>query len=60
MIKLWERCEVAKIALKRDAHNTDSELITEEVKVGAKPFSRCSVSQNTFFVCPCNVLVKEA
>ncbi|AQK44121.1 CRM-domain containing factor CFM2 chloroplastic [Zea mays] len=32
MIKLWERCEVAKIALKRDAHNTDSELITEEVK----------------------------
>ncbi|KXG26492.1 CRM-domain containing factor CFM2, chloroplastic isoform X2 [Sorghum bicolor] len=32
MIKLWERCEVAKIALKRDAHNTDSELITEEIK----------------------------
>jgi len=34
MIKLWERCEVAKIAVKRDAHNTDSELITEELKVG--------------------------
>ncbi|CAD6263445.1 unnamed protein product [Miscanthus lutarioriparius] len=32
MIKLWERCEVAKIAVKRDAHNTDSELITEELK----------------------------
>nr|CAB3484779.1 unnamed protein product [Digitaria exilis] len=32
MIKLWERCEVAKIAIKRDAHNTDSELITEELK----------------------------
>nr|CAB3487308.1 unnamed protein product [Digitaria exilis] len=35
MIKLWERCEVAKIAIKRDAHNTDSELITEELKVDA-------------------------
>jgi hypothetical protein len=34
MIKLWERCEVAKIAIKRDANNTDSELITEELKVG--------------------------
>ncbi|CAN6235278.1 unnamed protein product [Urochloa humidicola] len=32
MIKLWERCEVAKIAMKRDAHNIDSELITEELK----------------------------
>ncbi|KAK8448961.1 hypothetical protein SEVIR_7G136000v4 [Setaria viridis] len=32
MIKLWERCEVAKIAIKRDAHNTDSELVTEELK----------------------------
>ncbi|RLM64568.1 chloroplastic group IIA intron splicing facilitator CRS1, chloroplastic [Panicum miliaceum] len=32
MIKLWERCEVAKIAIKRDANNTDSELITEELK----------------------------
>jgi hypothetical protein len=34
MIKLWGRSEVAKIALKRDAHTTDSELITEELKVG--------------------------
>ncbi|CAN6239755.1 unnamed protein product [Urochloa humidicola] len=32
MIKLWERCEVAKIAIKRDAHNIDSEIITEELK----------------------------
>ncbi|CAL5027018.1 unnamed protein product [Urochloa decumbens] len=32
MIKLWERCEVAKIAIKRDAHNIDSELVTEELK----------------------------
>ncbi|KAL6652599.1 hypothetical protein ACP70R_011524 [Stipagrostis hirtigluma subsp. patula] len=32
MIKLWERCEVAKIAIKRDAHNIDSVLISEELK----------------------------
>ncbi|KAG2566742.1 hypothetical protein PVAP13_7NG246600 [Panicum virgatum] len=32
MIKLWERCEVAKIAIKRDANKTDSELVTEELK----------------------------
>ncbi|WVZ85995.1 hypothetical protein U9M48_032846 [Paspalum notatum var. saurae] len=32
MIKLWERCEVAKIAIKRDAQNADTELITEELK----------------------------
>ncbi|TVT98342.1 hypothetical protein EJB05_56346, partial [Eragrostis curvula] len=32
MIKLWERCEVAKIAIKRDAHNIDGVLISEELK----------------------------
>ncbi|KAF0890447.1 hypothetical protein E2562_002820 [Oryza meyeriana var. granulata] len=32
MIKLWERCEVTKIAIKRGAHNIDSDLISEELK----------------------------
>ncbi|XP_062184158.1 CRM-domain containing factor CFM2, chloroplastic [Phragmites australis] len=32
MIKLWERCEVAKVAIKRDAQNIDSILISEELK----------------------------
>ncbi|KAL6845849.1 hypothetical protein ACP4OV_024424 [Aristida adscensionis] len=32
MIKLWERCEVAKIAIKRDAHSIDSVLVSEELK----------------------------
>jgi hypothetical protein len=33
MLKLWEICEVAKIAIKRDAHNIDGMLISEELKV---------------------------
>lgn len=33
MIKLWERCEVAKIAMKRGSHCIDSELVSEELKV---------------------------
>lgn len=32
MIKLWERCEVAKIAIKRGAYCIDSELVSEELK----------------------------
>ncbi|GJN27346.1 hypothetical protein PR202_gb15363 [Eleusine coracana subsp. coracana] len=32
MLKLWERCEVAKIAIKRDARNIDVALISEELK----------------------------
>ncbi|XP_015691488.2 CRM-domain containing factor CFM2, chloroplastic [Oryza brachyantha] len=32
MIKLWERCEVAKVAIKRGAHNIDSDIISEELK----------------------------
>ncbi|XP_047062936.1 CRM-domain containing factor CFM2, chloroplastic [Lolium rigidum] len=32
MIKLWERCEVAKIAMKRGSHCIDSELVSEELK----------------------------
>ncbi|CAM0904296.1 unnamed protein product [Alopecurus aequalis] len=32
MIKLWERCEVAKIAMKRGSHCIDSDLVSEELK----------------------------
>ncbi|XP_008793802.1 CRM-domain containing factor CFM2, chloroplastic isoform X1 [Phoenix dactylifera] len=32
MIKLWEKCEVAKIAIKRGVQNTNSELMAEELK----------------------------
>uniref|UniRef100_A0A453C5P7 CRM-domain containing factor CFM3, chloroplastic/mitochondrial n=1 Tax=Aegilops tauschii subsp. strangulata TaxID=200361 RepID=A0A453C5P7_AEGTS len=32
MIKLWERCEVAKIAMKRGPYCIDSELVSEELK----------------------------
>lgn len=33
MIKLWEKCEIAKIAAKRGVQNTDTEIIAEELKV---------------------------
>ncbi|XP_020110638.1 CRM-domain containing factor CFM2, chloroplastic isoform X1 [Ananas comosus] len=32
MIKLWEKCEIAKIAIKRGVQNTNSELMVEELK----------------------------
>ncbi|KAK6928239.1 RNA-binding, CRM domain, partial [Dillenia turbinata] len=32
MIKLWEKCEIAKIAVKRGVQNTNSEIIAEELK----------------------------
>ncbi|KAM6549914.1 hypothetical protein CsatB_021590 [Cannabis sativa] len=32
IIKLWEKCEVAKIAVKRGVQNTNSELMAEELK----------------------------
>ncbi|CAL0317240.1 unnamed protein product [Lupinus luteus] len=32
IIKLWERCEIAKIAIKRGVQNTNSELMAEELK----------------------------
>lgn len=35
IIKLWERCEIAKIAVKRGVQNTNSELMSEELKVSA-------------------------
>lgn len=33
IIKLWEKCEIAKIAIKRGVQNTSSELMAEELKV---------------------------
>lgn len=33
IIKLWERCEIVKIAVKRGVQNTDSETMAEEIKV---------------------------
>ncbi|CAA7409740.1 unnamed protein product [Spirodela intermedia] len=32
MLKLWEKCEIVKIAVKRDARNTNTELMVEELK----------------------------
>ncbi|XP_010255197.1 PREDICTED: CRM-domain containing factor CFM2, chloroplastic [Nelumbo nucifera] len=32
MVKLWEKCEIAKIAVKRGVQNTNSELMAEELK----------------------------
>ncbi|XP_056841945.1 CRM-domain containing factor CFM2, chloroplastic-like [Raphanus sativus] len=32
IVKLWEKCEVAKIAVKRGVQNTNSELMAEELK----------------------------
>ncbi|KAF8092333.1 hypothetical protein N665_0417s0030 [Sinapis alba] len=32
VVKLWEKCEVAKIAVKRGVQNTNSELMAEELK----------------------------
>ncbi|XP_044505932.1 CRM-domain containing factor CFM2, chloroplastic-like isoform X4 [Mangifera indica] len=32
IIKLWEKCEIAKIAIKRGVQNTNSELMAEELK----------------------------
>lgn len=33
IVKLWEKCELAKIAVKRGMQNTNSELMAEELKV---------------------------
>ncbi|ESW23128.1 hypothetical protein PHAVU_004G020800 [Phaseolus vulgaris] len=32
IIKLWERCEIVKIAIKRGVENTDGEVMAEEIK----------------------------
>ncbi|CAH9084561.1 unnamed protein product [Cuscuta europaea] len=32
IVKLWEKCEIAKIAVKRGAQNTNSKLMAEELK----------------------------
>jgi hypothetical protein len=34
MIKLWEKCEIAKIAIKRGVQNANTEIMVEELKVG--------------------------
>lgn len=34
IVKLWEKCEIAKVAIKRGVQNTNSELMAEELKVG--------------------------
>ncbi|KAL2240482.1 UNVERIFIED_CONTAM: CRM-domain containing factor CFM2, chloroplastic [Sesamum indicum] len=36
IVKLWEKCEIAKIAIKRGVQNTNSELMAEELKALAK------------------------
>lgn len=33
IVKLWEKSEIAKIAVKRGVENTNSELMAEELKV---------------------------
>ncbi|XP_057491220.1 CRM-domain containing factor CFM2, chloroplastic isoform X2 [Actinidia eriantha] len=33
IVKLWEKCEIAKIAVKRGVQNTRSELMAEELKL---------------------------
>ncbi|CAA3013020.1 CRM-domain containing factor CFM2, chloroplastic [Olea europaea subsp. europaea] len=32
IVKLWEKCEIAKIAIKRGVQNTNSEMMAEELK----------------------------
>ncbi|XP_004232267.1 CRM-domain containing factor CFM2, chloroplastic [Solanum lycopersicum] len=32
IVKLWEKCEIAKVAVKRGVQNTNSELMVEELK----------------------------
>ncbi|KAE8682425.1 chloroplastic group IIA intron splicing facilitator CRS1 [Hibiscus syriacus] len=32
IVKLWEKCEIAKIAVKRGVQNTNSEMMAEELK----------------------------
>ncbi|RVX08852.1 CRM-domain containing factor CFM2, chloroplastic [Vitis vinifera] len=41
MIKLWEKCEIAKIAVKRGVQNTNSEMMAEELKSGSSIFGNC-------------------
>lgn len=33
ILKLWEKCEIAKVAVKRGVQNTNSELMADELKV---------------------------
>ncbi|XP_010550103.1 PREDICTED: CRM-domain containing factor CFM2, chloroplastic [Tarenaya hassleriana] len=42
IVKLWEKCEIAKVAVKRGVQNTNSEMMAEELKwlTGATLLSR--------------------
>jgi len=33
IVKLWDKCEIAKVSVKRRVQNTNSELMAEELKV---------------------------
>ena len=33
ILKLWEKCEIAKIAVKKGVQNTNSELMAKELQV---------------------------
>lgn len=47
IIKLWEKCEVAKIAIKRGAQNTNSKIMAEELK---KLTGGTLLSRNKYFI----------
>lgn len=49
MIKLWERCEIAKIAVKRGVQNTNSIMMAEELKVGKLWVIYSQSEVNSFF-----------
>ena len=33
ILKLWEKCEIAKIGVKKGVHNTNTELMAKELQV---------------------------
>ncbi|KAM5552014.1 hypothetical protein ABKV19_026741 [Rosa sericea] len=37
MVKLWEKCDIAKIAIKRGVQNTRNERMAEELKISSDP-----------------------
>lgn len=51
MIKLWEKCEVVKIVIKRGVQNTNSELMVEELKVGM--LYHLMIFTEMWLSCPC-------
>ena len=55
MIKLWERCEVAKIAMKRVSQCIDIELVSEELKVGRCVFFEIKVGKCYIYCISCSL-----